>query len=79
MSNKSKDHGKGTSTARAKAIVDEMVLGGIPRTNLHAKGWGDSKPLGGDKDANRRVEIRVIPEKMVLAMQEEWSRRDSLA
>ena len=78
VSKKSPDHGMGTSTARAKSVVDEMVLAGIPRWNLHARGFGDSKPLGGDKSANRRVDITVISEKEVALLLPEWRRRMSV-
>jgi outer membrane protein OmpA-like peptidoglycan-associated protein len=65
---KSKDGGLATSTSRAAAVAQEMVISGIDGDNLHSRGWGDKKPLGGNKDDDRRVEIKVIPENQVASL-----------
>ncbi|MDR1363286.1 MAG: OmpA family protein [Spirochaetaceae bacterium] len=53
------------SEERAKRIVDELAARGIPAGRFIYKGWGGTKPVGGnDTDAgrklNRRVEITIL-------------------
>jgi outer membrane protein OmpA-like peptidoglycan-associated protein len=53
------------SIERAKRIVDELSARGIPAGRFIYKGWGGTKPVGGnDTDAgrrlNRRVEITIL-------------------
>jgi flagellar motor protein MotB len=66
VAKKSKDGGKATSTARAHAVMDEIVSAGIPAENLFFFGFGDTKPISTDKDKNRRVEITVMPATVVV-------------
>jgi outer membrane protein OmpA-like peptidoglycan-associated protein len=52
------------SERRAQSVVDYLVEKGIPRSQLTARGFGESKPIAGnDNDANmarnRRVEFVV--------------------
>lgn len=51
------------SEARARAVVDHLVSGGIPASALTARGYGSSKPVADDtttegRARNRRVEFR---------------------
>jgi len=51
------------SEARARAVVDHLVSGGIPASALTARGYSSSKPLADNATAegraqNRRVELR---------------------
>jgi outer membrane protein OmpA-like peptidoglycan-associated protein len=53
------------SALRAKRIVDEMVLRGIPASSFVYKGWGGTKPVGDNETSegrakNRRVEITIL-------------------
>jgi outer membrane protein OmpA-like peptidoglycan-associated protein len=53
------------SVERAKRIVDELALRGIPHGRFIYKGWGGTKPaVANDSDAgrrgNRRVEITIL-------------------
>ena len=47
------------SAARAGAVVQFLVDQGIPANRLQAIGYADTKPLGKEKSADRRVAIRV--------------------
>ena len=52
------------SEKRARSVVDYLVEKGVPRTQLNARGFGESKPVAAnDNDANmarnRRVEFVV--------------------
>ncbi len=56
-------HNQKLSEARAKAVRDYMIQGGIAADRLRAKGYGESKPIApNDTDEgraqNRRVEIQ---------------------
>jgi adhesin transport system outer membrane protein len=51
------------SEARARAVVDHLVSGGIPASALTARGYGSTKPVADNATAegrarNRRVEFR---------------------
>lgn len=51
------------SEARARAVVDHLVGGGIPASALTARGYGSTKPVADNATAegrarNRRVEFR---------------------
>ena len=50
------------SEARAKTVMEQLVKMGIAADRLNSKGWGESKPIGGNdtpegKANNRRVEF----------------------
>ncbi|MBL7849362.1 MAG: OmpA family protein [Cyclobacteriaceae bacterium] len=50
------------SESRAKSVVDALIVQGINKNRLKAKGWGQSKPIADNtteegKAKNRRVEI----------------------
>ena len=51
------------SAARAEAVVEQLVLRGVPRSRLRAEGVGATEPvLVGDvedRDASRRVDFLV--------------------
>lgn len=54
------------STARANSVVQYMIRGGFPSTNLAAAGYAEFDPLApNDKEAgreqNRRIEIILVP------------------
>ncbi|MEL6865204.1 MAG: OmpA family protein [Bacteroidota bacterium] len=54
------------STARAMAVVRELLRKGVPPTQLSAVGKGDNDPINGEDTAearaqNRRAEIVVLP------------------
>jgi flagellar motor protein MotB len=65
---KSKHHFKSNqelSEARAKAVRDALVAGGIERARLEVVGHGDAKPIASNKTAdgkrqNRRVELVLL-------------------
>jgi outer membrane protein OmpA-like peptidoglycan-associated protein len=59
FSKKSPDGGGRTSSERALAVVTALSEHGVPLEHLHAKGCGDSRPVG-NSDANRRVEVHVV-------------------
>lgn len=53
------------SEDRAKAVVDYLVLKGVDRSRLLAKGYGESKPIATNdtpegREQNRRVEIQIM-------------------
>ncbi|MEX2371400.1 MAG: OmpA family protein [Bacteroidales bacterium] len=53
------------SEARAKAVVDYVVGGGIPASRLEYKGYADSQPVAPNdtregREMNRRVEFKVL-------------------
>lgn len=53
---------KTLSANRAKSVMNAIVAGGIEKSRLSAKGWGQEKPVGDNKTEegrarNRRVEI----------------------
>ncbi len=53
------------SKRRAKTIVDYLVSKGIDASRLSFEGYGESKPLNGNKtiqerEQNRRVEVKVL-------------------
>jgi outer membrane protein OmpA-like peptidoglycan-associated protein len=53
------------SVMRAKKIVDELVLRGIPAERFMYKGWGGTKPIADNttepgRAKNRRVEITIL-------------------
>lgn len=56
------------SEKRAKACVDYLVKKGVVRSQLHATGYGEAKPVADNKTAegqakNRRVELKLyLPE-----------------
>ena len=50
------------SEARAKTVMEQLITMGIATDRLSSKGWGESKPIGGNdtpegKANNRRVEF----------------------
>ena len=50
------------SENRAKAVMNALVLKGVDKSRLSAKGWGQEKPISDNntdegKAKNRRVEI----------------------
>ncbi len=47
------------SEERANSVVSALVAKGIPATRLLPKGYGETKPLGADDTANRRIEFAV--------------------
>ena len=47
------------SEERANSVVSALVAKGIPATRLMPKGFGETKPLGADDAANRRIEFAV--------------------
>ena len=52
------------SEARARAVVDHLVAGGIAPDRLKAVGWGQTRPIGDNateegRRENRRIEFRV--------------------
>ena len=47
------------SEERANSVVSALVAKGIPATRLMPKGFGETKPLGADDAANRRIEFGV--------------------
>jgi outer membrane protein OmpA-like peptidoglycan-associated protein len=52
------------SERRAQSVADYMASGGIAKSRLSTRGYGESKPVGDNKSAegmqrNRRVEITV--------------------
>ena len=53
------------SKRRAKTIVDYLVTKGVEATRLTSEGYGETKPLNGNKtlkerQQNRRVEVKVL-------------------
>ncbi len=55
-------HNEELSTARAKAVLDALVVGGIDKSRLSAAGFGDKNPIADNstdagKAKNRRVEL----------------------
>ena len=53
------------SEKRAEAVCQYLISLGIPKTKLHAKGLGSSKPMGDNttevgRQTNRRIEIKVL-------------------
>ncbi|AKC68525.2 hypothetical protein MB84_02280 [Pandoraea oxalativorans] len=56
------------STARAEAVRDWLVeASGLPRTQFAIQGYGETRPIAGNDDAegrakNRRVEITLVPD-----------------
>jgi len=53
------------SAARAAAVRDALVVGGVAADRIEARGWGSSRPIERGRDAssrarNRRIEIRAI-------------------
>lgn len=61
------DNEQELSEARAKTIVDQMVLNGIPAEIIQHRGYGGTVPVAeNDSEAgraqNRRVEIMILPE-----------------
>lgn len=58
-------YNKKLSAARAKSVMDYLVLKGVPAARLTAKGYGLEKPIADNKTAdgralNRRVELQKI-------------------
>ncbi len=47
------------SEERANSVVQALVAKGIPADRLLPKGYGETKPLGSDDTANRRIEFAV--------------------
>ena len=53
------------SKNRAKAVLDYIVLQGIPTTKITAKGYADSQPIADNKTEagrkqNRRTEFKIV-------------------
>jgi len=60
-----KDYNLLLSQRRAEAVVNYLVSQGVERSQLIARGYGDTKPVNGnetksDKANNRRVEFKVL-------------------
>jgi len=60
-----KDYNLLLSQRRAQAVVNYLVSQGVERSQLIARGYGDTKPLNSnttksDKATNRRVEFKVL-------------------
>ncbi|MCF2875297.1 MULTISPECIES: OmpA family protein [unclassified Tenacibaculum] len=51
---------KNLSEARAKRVLKYLVAKGINKQRLSYKGMAYTKPLGGEEQFNRRVEISII-------------------
>jgi OmpA-OmpF porin, OOP family len=47
------------SEERANAVVQALVAKNIPASRLLPRGYGETKPLGADDAANRRIEFAV--------------------
>lgn len=58
--------GQSLSQKRAERVKEYLILAGIDKKRLSAKGYGSSKPIydkpksSGEEQVNRRVEIRVL-------------------
>jgi outer membrane protein OmpA-like peptidoglycan-associated protein len=53
------------SKNRARAVMDYLIDRGLPRANIKAVGYGESKPISSNNTAegkkkNRRVELTII-------------------
>ncbi|MFT5570344.1 MAG: outer membrane protein OmpA-like peptidoglycan-associated protein, partial [Cyclobacteriaceae bacterium] len=53
------------SQKRAQAVVDYMILAGIEKTRLQAKGFGETQPIADNttsdgKAKNRRTEFEIV-------------------
>lgn len=53
------------STKRAQAVVDYMILAGLDKTRLQAKGYGETVPIADNttrdgRAANRRTEFQIV-------------------
>lgn len=53
------------SQQRAQSVVDYLVKGGIEKSRLEARGYGETQPIASNADAagqsqNRRVELKVL-------------------
>ena len=53
---------KTLSENRAKSVMTALISGGIDKSRLSSKGWGETKPVGDNSTEdgrfkNRRVEI----------------------
>jgi outer membrane protein OmpA-like peptidoglycan-associated protein len=51
------------SEERANSVVAALVAKNIPASRLMPKGYGETKPLGADDAANRRIEFAVAASK----------------
>jgi len=61
------DYNMSLSQRRAEAVVDYLVELGIERGRLEARGYGETNPVADNstregREANRRVEFRILPE-----------------
>ncbi|MDZ4182971.1 MAG: OmpA family protein, partial [Candidatus Cloacimonadaceae bacterium] len=59
------DYNQGLSKKRAQAVVDYLIQKGVETQRLRSEGFGESRPLNGNKTIaeralNRRVEVKVI-------------------
>ncbi len=45
---------------RAIAVKDALVAAGVPSQRIGVMGYGDQRPIGGDKSRNRRVEVFLV-------------------
>lgn len=55
------------SQARAQAVVEYLIAGGIPASRLTAQGYGEYEPIASNdtaegREQNRRVELRTLSE-----------------
>jgi outer membrane protein OmpA-like peptidoglycan-associated protein/tetratricopeptide (TPR) repeat protein len=63
------EHNQTLSENRAISVRNYLLSKGMPATQIKAKGYGSSKPMGGnsnsteqEKASNRRIEMRVVSE-----------------
>jgi outer membrane protein OmpA-like peptidoglycan-associated protein len=54
------EHNMKLSENRAKAVADYLISKGVHHSIVSSWGYGETSPIGTNKDLNRRVEIKLV-------------------
>lgn len=56
-------HNMVLSQRRARAVMEFLAAQGVSKARLSSKGFGETTPLGGEPENNRRVEFTILEQK----------------